>query len=96
MAQDQEADRVMATRQLADLPEDVRAMSFEEALGALETIVQRLETGQVSLEESIEIYTRGTQLRQLCEAKLQDAEVRIRKITAGPEGAMGADPLDIE
>lgn len=78
------------------IPDDIKAMSFEQALAALESIVQKLEAGQVSLEDSIEIYTRGTQLRQYCEAKLQDAEARIRKITTGPDGSLKAEPLDID
>ena len=44
----------------AQIPEQIQAMSFEEALEALEEIVQRLDSGQVSLEDSIDIYTRGT------------------------------------
>ncbi|RMF07452.1 MAG: exodeoxyribonuclease VII small subunit, partial [Alphaproteobacteria bacterium] len=57
----------MAAEQAEDLPEDIRNMSFEDALAELESIVQKLEGGRVSLEESIEIYTRATQLQQNCE-----------------------------
>ncbi|MDA5194028.1 exodeoxyribonuclease VII small subunit [Govanella unica] len=78
-----------------ELPDDIRNMSFEEALAALEGIVQKLEKGQVPLEESIEIYTRGTYLRQHCDAKLKDAEARIRKITVSSTGELGAEPLDV-
>ena len=76
------------------LPEDVRAMSFEEALGELEKIVQRLESGRVALEDSIELYTRGSQLRAHCEAKLKDAEARIEKILVAADGSLSAQPLD--
>ncbi len=79
-----------------DIPEDIKALSFEEALSALETIVQKLEKGQVSLEDSIDIYTRGTYLKHHCDAKLKDAETRIRKITTGPDGALAAQPLDVD
>jgi exodeoxyribonuclease VII small subunit len=78
-----------------ELPADIRNMSFEDALSALEGIVQKLEKGQVPLEESIEIYTRGTFLRQHCETKLKDAETRIRKITVTSAGELGAEPLDV-
>ena len=76
------------------LPDDVRAMSFEEALGELEKIVQRLESGRVALEDSIELYTRGSQLRAHCEAKLKDAEARIEKILVAADGSLSAQPLD--
>ncbi|MDX5361214.1 MAG: exodeoxyribonuclease VII small subunit [Alphaproteobacteria bacterium] len=76
------------------LPDDVRAMSFEEALGELEKIVQRLESGRVALEDSIELYTRGSHLRAHCEAKLKDAEARIEKILVAADGSLSAQPLD--
>ena len=69
-------------------------MKFEEALAALETIVQNLESGQVSLEESINIYTRGTQLKAHCEEKLKDATARIEKITKSGGGELTTSPLD--
>jgi exodeoxyribonuclease VII small subunit len=73
---------------------DVAALSFEQALKQLEDIVQRLEKGQVDLEDSIAIYERGTALKAHCEAKLRDAEARIEKIVIGPGGVPSAAPLD--
>lgn len=69
------------------IPDDIKALAFEDALKALEEIVTRLESGEVSLEDSIEIYTRGSYLRRHCEAKLQLAEARIEKITVTERGA---------
>ena len=65
---------------------DIREMSFEQALSELETIVDRLETGDVALEESIDIYQRGSQLRAYCDEKLQNAQARIEKITSAGAG----------
>ena len=65
-----------------EIAEDIRALSFEQALSELESIVDRLETGDVALEESIEIYQRGAQLRAYCDEKLKSAQARIEKITA--------------
>jgi exodeoxyribonuclease VII small subunit len=73
---------------------DVAALTFEQALKQLEDIVQRLEKGQVDLEDSIAIYERGTALKAHCEAKLRDAEARIEKIVIGPGGAASTTPLD--
>jgi exodeoxyribonuclease VII small subunit len=64
-----------------EIDEDIQAMSFEQAMTELESIVDRLETGDVALEESIEIYQRGSQLRAFCEEKLKSAQARIEKIT---------------
>lgn len=76
------------------IPSDIADMSFEDALNALEDIVKNLESGQVSLEESIATYTRGTQLRQHCDNKLKNASARIEKITKTQNGALGTVDLD--
>ena len=76
-----------------EIAEDIRALSFEAALAELETIVERLERGDVALEASIEIYQRGSQLRAFCDEKLRDAQMRIEKIS---DGGSGTQPLDEE
>lgn len=64
----------------------VDELSFEAALRELETIVSRLEQGEVDLEDSIALYERGTQLKAHCEKKLKGAEARLEKIVLGPDG----------
>jgi exodeoxyribonuclease VII small subunit len=74
--------------------EDLANLSFENALRELEGIVQRLERGDVPLDESIAIYTRGEALRAQCQARLADAEARIQKLTLDATGAVaGAQPF---
>jgi exodeoxyribonuclease VII small subunit len=51
--------------------------TFEAALAELESIVQRMESGELPLEESIAAFQRGVQLRQACEEKLRHAEQRV-------------------
>ena len=76
-------------------PSDIGAMSFEEALRALEDVVRQLEGGEVPLEESIGLYERGEALRRHCQARLDSALARIEKIVAGPDGrATGTAPFD--
>ena len=77
------------------LPEDIAAMSFEAALQELESVVQKLESGQVSLEDSIDMYTLGTQLKQHCEARLSDAQARIEKVVVSGD-ALKTEPADID
>ena len=79
-----------------DIPADIKAMSFEQALAELEAIVKKLEGGKVDLEESIAVYTRGTQLKRHCEARLRAAEERVEKIVIGPDGAPKAVPADLD
>ena len=80
---------------MTDASDDLSQMSFEQALKALEDVVRRLETGEVPLEESIDLYERGEQLRKLCQARLDTAQARIEKIVAGPDGkAVGTEPFD--
>lgn len=81
----------MAQDDKIEIDEAIRALSFEQALSELESIVDRLETGDVALEESIEIYQRGAQLRAYCDEKLKSAQARIEKITG--DGS-GTTPLD--
>jgi len=76
---------------------DLAQMSFEQALKSLEEIVRRLESGDVPLEESIDLYERGEQLRKHCQARLDAAQARIEKIVAGPDGkAVGTEPFDAD
>lgn len=69
-------------------------LSFEEALGELETIVKALETGQAKLEESISHYERGIALKNHCEKKLREAQAKIEKITISGNGQISTAPLD--
>src|SRR6516225_10018049 len=76
---------------------DIAELPFEKALAELETIVGRLERGDVPLEESIAIYERGEALKLRCEGLLKQAEARIERITLSAEGKpKGTTPLDPE
>jgi len=75
-------------------PADPSQLSFEEALRALESIVRRLESGDVPLDESISLYAKGEELRKRCMERLQAAEARISKLTLDAGGAVaGAQPF---
>lgn len=64
----------------------ITALSFEAAMGELETIVRRLESGDVNLEESVALYERGHALRAHCEARLAAAQARIEQVSLGADG----------
>lgn len=75
---------------------DVASLTFEKALAELEAIVRRLETGDVALEESLEIYERGAALKSHCERKLADAQLKVDKIVQSDKGGVSAEPLDTD
>ncbi len=72
----------------------VAAMSFEEALAELESIVQKLERGQLDLESSIQAYERGTALRAHCTDKLRQVQLRVEKLTLDREGNPKLQPFE--
>ena len=75
----------------------IEGLTFEEALRSLEGVVRQLESGEVPLDKSIELYERGETLRKVCQARLDAAQARIEKIVAGADGrATGAVPFDAE
>lgn len=74
---------------------DIAAMSFEEAMKALEDVVRQLESGSVELEKSIALYERGAQLKAHCEAKLKAAEEKVARITLDASGQpTGMTPVE--
>lgn len=56
---------------------DPTIKDFEAAIAELETIVKKLEDGDLALEKSLELYERGVQLSRFCHSKLEEAEHRI-------------------
>jgi exodeoxyribonuclease VII small subunit len=77
--------------------EDIRALSFEQALEALEKIVEDLERGEVPLDQSIRIYERGEALKAHCARLLKAAEDKVEKIRLSRDGKpVGTEPLDGE
>jgi exodeoxyribonuclease VII small subunit len=66
--------------------------SFEDALRKLEEIVQRLEKGELPLEESLTLYEEGIRLSRLCHTKLEEAEGKIEMLMKDARGAVILDP----
>jgi len=66
-------------------------LSFEEALRRLEEIVEELEGGQMTLEESLRRFEEGMRLRAECLQRLQQAETRIEQILTESAEQTGAE-----
>ncbi len=72
----------------------IEAMSFEEAMTALEQVVGQLERGDVALEASIALYERGALLKAHCSKKLKDAEEKVEMIRQQEGRAVGTTPVE--
>ncbi len=77
---------------MSDKP--VSDLSFEEAMAALEQVVNQLERGEVALEQSIALYERGAALKAHCAAKLAAAEAKVELIRAQEGRAVGTTPAE--
>lgn len=65
-------------------------ITFEEALSELEKIAEKLERGQLTLEESIQSYERGMELKKVCQSILKDAEGKIEYLSRNQSGEIEA------
>ena len=74
---------------------DIAAMSFEDTLRGLEEVVRGLESGEVPLDATINLYERGEKLRAHCQARLDAAQARIEQVVANAAGqASATQPFD--
>jgi len=74
-----------STPRLDDSPAPANVADFERSLEELETLVQTMERGEMSLEDALQAFDRGMQLVRGCQGALAQAELRVRVLT---------DPLD--
>ena len=63
-------------------------LTFEAALGRLESIVESMESGEVPLAELLAKFEEGTQLLKVCEARLKDAELKIEQLKKQKDGSL--------
>jgi exodeoxyribonuclease VII small subunit len=75
--------------------EDGQNLPFEEALKRLESIVESMEAQDLPLETLLARYAEGTRLSQLCQAKLNEAELKIQQLEKGPKGELTLKPVPI-
>lgn len=71
-------------------------LSFEQAMTRLDEIVRRLEKGDAALEDSLSIFEEGTALIKYCGKLLDDAEMRVVRLTKGADGEPVENPFDEE
>lgn len=77
----------------APVPDPSAVADFEKSLDELEQLVQRMEQGELSLDESLKAYERGVALFRRCQGALEQAELKV-KLLADPADPDGAVPFD--
>lgn len=77
------------------MAEDPIPINFEQSLDELESLVERLEKGELTLEESLRHFERGIELTRACQAALHQAEQRVEKLLE-KDGQLTAVPFDAQ
>ncbi len=70
--------------------------SFEDKLTSLEAVVERLERGELSLDDSVRLFEEGVTLSQACKLELERAEGRIQVLVEGPGGSVQVAEMEFE
>ena len=68
-------------------------LPFEAAFHAIEEIVEQLESGELSLADSVALFERGQRLLGLCNTQLDNAELRVTQLSAGDDGSLRTESL---
>ena len=68
--------------------DEIKDLSFEDALSRLENIVRELEGGRIKLDDAVSAYEQAVALKQLCESKLEAARLKIEKIEVAADGTL--------
>lgn len=74
----------------------MKNMKFEDAMIELESKVKKLESGSLTLDESITAFEEAVKLIRACNKQLENAERRVRMLTEGNDGSVTDVPFDIE
>lgn len=71
-------------------------IKFEKAIQRLEKIVEDLETGELDIDKSLEIFEEGIKMSRVCSKKLNEAEAKIEKLTRDQKGELVAELFPVE
>lgn len=80
----------------AESAEALAKLSFEEALEDLESTIESMESGELTLEETLKSFEKGSKLAELCASRLDAAEARIQKLEQASTGEDAATPLALD
>ncbi len=71
-------------------------IKFEKAIQRLEKIVDDLETGELDIDKSLEIFEEGIKMSRVCSKKLSEAEAKIEKLTRDQKGELVTELFPVE
>ena len=74
----------------------ISELSFEAAFAELEETVQKLEAGDLTLEESLALFERGQALAAHCQKQLDAAELKVQQLLSTPQGEYRAVPFQVQ
>ena len=75
------------------MSKNTESFAFEQSLAELETLVQQMESGDMSLEESLKAFEQGIKLTRSCQKALTDAEQKVQKLLE-QNGELTTEPFD--
>ncbi len=75
---------------------ELKVKDFESALKSLEEIVTKLESGDLTLDKSLELFEEGVGISRFCNAKLAEAERKVEILTKSAEGGLKEAPFATE
>jgi exodeoxyribonuclease VII small subunit len=70
--------------------------TFEESLKKLESIVERMEKGELGLEESLKLFEEGVNLSTACKKELDEAEGKVQILIKQRDGSLSSEPFPLE
>jgi len=76
--------------------EEPKVKDFESSLMTLEDIVGKLETGDLTLERSLELFEEGIKISRFCSSKLEEAERKVEILTKNANGTLSEQPFTDE
>ena len=76
--------------------EELKVKDFESALKTLEDIVGKLETGDLTLERSLELFEEGIKISRFCSSRLEEAERKVEILTRAADGTLSEQPFPDE
>ena len=71
-----------------------RRQSFEEAMKNLESVVERMEAGELTLDESLKLFEEGIRLAQFCNSALEEAKKKVEVLTKDIQGTVTLTPFE--
>lgn len=75
--------------------DELKELSFEEAINQLEIIVKELESGRTKLDDAVCAYEKAINLKKLCESKLKAAQLKIEKIEITPSDEVKSSEFEV-